>query len=141
MILSRRIVVMLALALTLAACAPRTSKRESDSAPTPPQTQPQTPLQPRPAEPNLQNPEVRAVDRAAKEAFHLMGLSYERTGSYDVSSLASNLELPSGVQWQLEDISETSYALRFTSDNVPDFAWLVTPEGVEPMRAATNRIL
>ncbi len=134
----KRILVALALGLALAACAPRTGENGSS---TPPRTRPQTQPQTSPGAPDLQNPDVRAVDRAAKEAFHLMGLSYERTGAYDVSSLASDLELPPGVRWQLEDISQTSYALRFTSDSVPDIAWLVTPEGVQTSRADANRIL
>lgn len=140
MIPSRRILVALVLGLTLAACAPRTTENERGNA-TPPRTQPNTQPQTPHGAPDLQNPAVKAVDRAAKEAFHLMGLSYERSGSYNVSSLASDLELPPGVKWQLEDISPTNYALRFTSDSVPDFAWLVTPEGVETMTAAANRIL
>lgn len=124
----------LALALALAACAPRTQTSEQiPETPTrPPQT---TPAPDRPSDtPDggvvLTDPAALEVDRAARQAFHLMGLEFARTGAYSVNALVSDLELPSGARWELENLAEDTYALRFTSDNVPDVAWRVTPEGV-----------
>ena len=89
----------------------------------------------------LTDPAALEVDRAAREAFHLMGLEYARTGSYSVNTLVSDLELPSGARWELQDLKPKTYRLRFTSDNVPDVAWLVTPEGVKAQQTSDNRIL
>ena len=136
--LPQRTLMALAITLVLAACAPRTDESSRiPLTPTPPRSAPQTP----PGTPDLSDPDIKAVDGAAKEAFRLMGQSYERGGSYDVSSLASGLKLPPGVRWQLENLSNIDYVLRFTSDTVPDLAWLVTPEGVKIEDVATNRIL
>lgn len=131
--MTKRTVVALALLLTLAACAPRTEAPETA---TPPQTVPGVP-----APPALASPAARAVDRAAREAFHLMGLGYARTGAYSVNVLVSDLDLPSGARWQLENLAEATYALRFTSDDVPGVAWLVTPNGVVTQGTETNEIL
>lgn len=131
--MTRRTLTALALLVTLAACAPRTSTPETVA---PPQTAPETPA---PLE--LNDPAARAVDRAAREAFHLMGLEYARTGAYSVNVLVSDLELPSGARWQLENLSEETYTLRFTADDLPDFSWLVMPDGVVIEQAETNQIL
>ena len=131
--MTKHILTALALLVTLAACAPRTSTPETV---TPPQTAPETP-----APPQLTDPAARAVDRAAREAFHLMGLEFARTGAYSVNVLVSALELPSGARWQLENLAETTYALRFTSDDVPDFSWLVLPDGVVIEQTDANQIL
>ena len=133
----------LALALTLAACAPRTQSTPNAR---PPATQPQPGTQARPNTPPggnrvLTDPAALEVDRAARQAFHLMGLGYARTGAYSVNALVSDLELPSGARWELEDLTPETYRLRFTSDNVPDVAWLVTPEGVQAEQTNDNRIL
>ena len=132
--MTRRTLTALALLVTLAACAPRTDTPEAVTPP--PQTAPETP-----APPQLTDPAARAVDRAAREAFHLMGLEYARTGAYSVNVLVSDLDLPSGARWQLENLAEETYALRFTSDDVPDFSWLVMPDGVVIQQAETNQIL
>ena len=132
--MTRRTLTALALLVTLAACAPRTSTPETVTPP--PQTAPETP-----APPQLTDPAARAVDRTAREAFHLMGLEYARTGAYSVNVLVSDLDLPSGARWQLENLAEATYALRFTSDDVPDFSWLVMPDGVVIEQNETDQIL
>lgn len=142
MTLPKRLFAALTIAAILGACAPRTDESTTiPLTPTPPQTQSQTPPTLKPGTPDLSNPDVKAVDSAAKKAFYLMGLSYEQSGAYDVTSIATDLELPTGVKWQLQDLSETSYTLRFTSDSVPELSWLVTPEGVRTETADPNRIL
>ena len=133
----------LALALAMTACAPRTQPTPTARPPAT-QGQPGTPTRPN-ALPKgnrvLTDPAALEVDRAAREAFHLMGLGYARTGAYSVNTLVSDLELPSGARWELEDLKPKTYKLRFTSDNVPDVAWLVTPEGVKAQQTNDNRIL
>lgn len=135
--MTRHTLTALALLLTVAACAPRAdTPDELPNGAAPPQTAPETPTPPQ-----LTDPAARAVDRAAREAFHLMGLGYARTGAYSVNVLVSDLELPSGARWQLENLAEETYALRFTSDDVPDFSWLVMPDGVVIEQAENNQIL
>lgn len=141
----KRTFTALALALALAACAPRTQTSEqAPGTPTrPPQTTPET--DGTPGTPGggvvLTDPAALEVDRAARQAFHLMGLEFTRTGAYSVNVLVSDLELPSGARWELENITPETYALRFTSDNVPDVAWRVTPEGVTAQEVDANQIL
>lgn len=133
----------LALGLTLAACAPRTQSTPSARPPVT-QEQPGTPTGPNtPPEGNrvLTDPAALEVDRAARQAFHLMGLEYARTGAYSVNALVSDLELPSGARWELEDLKPKTYSLRFTSDSVPGVAWFVTPKGVEAQEVDDNQIL
>lgn len=131
--LCRSALVALLLALTLAACAPRTETSE------PTQVVPETPQQPE-QDPALSDPAALEVERAARQAFHLMGLAFEREGVYGVNVLASELDLPSGASWRLENLTRATYALRFTSDNVPDLSWLVTPEGVARQPLTSNQI-
>ena len=138
----RHIFTALALALALAACAPRTQTPETPARP--PQTVPES-GRPEPDRPPgdglvLTDPAALEVDRAARQAFHLMGLEYTRTGSYSVNVLVSDLNLPSGARWELENLEPETYALRFTSDNVPDVAWRVTPEGVTAEQTDANQI-
>ncbi len=139
----KRIFTALTLALALAACAPRTQTSER----APPTRLPQTSPAPgrTPGTPDggvaLTDPAALEVDRAARQAFHLMGLEFTRTGAYSVNVLVSDLELPSGARWELENLAADTYALRFTSDNVPEIAWRVTPEGVESQQVDTNQIL
>ena len=133
----------LALALALSACAPRTQSTPNAR---PPTTQPQPGTPTRPNTPpggnrTLTDPAALEVDRAARQAFHLLGLEYARTGTYSVNTLVSDLELPSGARWELEDLKPNTYKLRFTSDNVPNVAWLVTPKGVTTQRVDANQIL
>lgn len=138
----RPLLVTLALAVALAACAPRT---ETSEPATPPQTVPQTPTPapPTPTPPAAAppaNPAAQAVERTARQAYRLMEREYGRTGLYSVNVLVSGLELPSGTRWQLENLAPETYALRFTSDEVPDRTWLVTPEGVVTQSAESNEI-
>ncbi len=136
----RRTFTALALALALAACAPRTQTPETPARP--PQTTPETNRTPgTPGGVVLTDPAALEVDRAARQAFHLMGLEYTRTGAYSVNVLVSDLELPSGARWELENLTPETYALRFTSDSVPDVAWRVTPEGVTAQEVEANQIL
>lgn len=98
----------LLLLLALAACAPRAA---------------QTPGAASPAEEQLR--------RTAELAYHRMQIGYLETGTYTTNALV-DLELPRGVRWTLESFSEDDYRLRFTADDLPDAAWLVTPAGTRP---------
>jgi hypothetical protein len=71
------------------------------------------------------------LQRTALVAFHRMEIAFLETGSYTTNALI-DLELPRGVKWTLEDFSERSYRLRFTADNRPGEAWLVSPAGLMP---------
>lgn len=73
------------------------------------------------------------LQRTAQLAFHRMEIGYLQTGSYTTNALV-DLELPRGVKWTLEEFSETAYRLRFTDNNQPGEAWLVSPAGVTPAR-------
>lgn len=136
----------LLVAASLAACAPRT--RTPAPAPVQPpveQPQPEAPAEtPEQGAPGgsivLTDPVALETDRAAREAFHLMELSYLETGVYSANVLLSDLNLPNGVRWMLEDLSETSYTLRITSDALPEVAWFVSPEGVVARQVEDNRI-
>ena len=71
------------------------------------------------------------LQRTAQLAFHRMQIAYLETGNYTTNALV-DLELPRGVKWTLEEFSTNAYRLRFTDDNRPGEAWLVTPAGVAP---------
>jgi len=119
---------------SLAACAPRTEETQPTPAPT--ETEPE-------AGENtitLTDPVALEVDRVAREAYHLMELEYLETGRYSPDVLLRELEQPRGVQWLVEDISETSYRLRITSDQLPEVAWFVSPEGVVARQVEQARI-
>jgi len=135
----KRILMALAVALALAACAPRTEAPEPSTTPAP-----ETPTAPPEAPPTdtltLTDPAALEADRAAREAFHLMGLNYLETGSYSAEILLSELNLPPGVLWAIQEISDTSYTLQITSDSVPGVAWTVTPEGVRARQVVDNQI-
>ncbi|MEX2541575.1 MAG: hypothetical protein WD314_07190 [Trueperaceae bacterium] len=105
--------VLLALTLTLAACAPSAGV-------------------PRPAGTTAAG-EPSELRRTALVAFHRMEIAFLQTGSYTTNALI-DLDLPRGVRWTLEEFSETGYRLRFTDDDRPDVAWLVSPEGVRSAR-------
>ncbi len=135
--------LVVALALSLAACTPRTGTPELA---TPPRTTaPETPAE-IPAETpagetlTLTDPAALEADRAAREAFHLMGLGFLETGRYSAEVLLTDLELPGGVLWEIREISDSSYELQLTSDGVPGVAWSVTPEGVSARQVEDNRI-
>ena len=101
------------LLLLLAACAPRTQNASTET------------------DPVLSSPAAQETERVAMAAYHRMELAQLEDGSYTTNVLI-NLDVPQGVRWMLEDLTDTSYTLRFTSTNVPDVAWIVTPDGVEP---------
>ena len=101
----------LALALLLAACAPQAIARA------------------------FATPEAEAVETIARIAFHRMEIARLEVGSYTTNALI-DLDLPSGVRWIVTDFSADGYALRFTSDDLPQLAWLVSPAGVR--RALAN---
>jgi hypothetical protein len=133
----KRILTALALALALAACTPRTATPAAPAAPAPEESEREEPERERRV---LTDPAALEADRAAREAFHLMGLAYLETGSYSAEVLLRELNLPPGVLWAIQEISETSYTLQLTSDSVPGVAWTVTPEGVVARAVADNRI-
>ena len=101
----------------LAACAPRTQGTSAA---------PET-------EVTFESPAAQEASRVATAAYHRMELAQLENGAYTTNVLI-NLELPRGVRWMLEDLNDDAYTLRFTSANVPNAAWIVTPEGVEPRR-------
>ena len=64
-----------------------------------------------------------------------MEIGFLQTGTYTTNALV-DLDLPRGVKWTLEEFSDSSYQLRFTSDDQPEEVWLVSPRGV--MAAASS---
>ena len=86
----------------------------------------------------LETPEAVATNRAALEAWHLMELARLQTGEYTTNALV-DLSLPQGVQWRVESFSGDEYALRFTSSNVSELEWLVTPQGVSATRVTGDQ--
>lgn len=69
------------------------------------------------------------LQRAALEAFHRMEIAFLQTGSYSTNALI-DLDLPRGVKWTLEEFDDSGYRLRFTDDERPRDAWIVSPAGV-----------
>ena len=104
--------VLLSLALLVSACAPRVGKPNA------------TPSA------SLETPQARATAETAEIAYHRMAIGFLQTGEYTTNALLE-LSLPRGVKWTLEEFSGDNYRLRFTSDEVPAYAWLVTPQGVQ----------
>lgn len=96
----------LSLALLLAACAPQAIS------------------------PAFSTPEAETVERIARVAYHRMEIGLLEVGSYTTNVLV-DLDLPSGVRWIVTDFSADGYALRFTSDALPQVAWLVSPRGIQ----------
>ena len=111
------------LGLLLSACAPQATQQATQGAPATGSTI------------TLDTPEAVAINRAALEAWHLMELARLQTGQYTTNALV-DLTPPQGVQWRVEGFSGDAYTLRFTSSNVTDLEWLVTPEGVSAVRVA-----
>ncbi len=102
---------LLILAVALASCAPRITSASFDT------------------------PEGIAIERVAEIAYHRMEIGRLETGSYTTNVLI-DLDLPRGVRWMVVDFTVTSYGLHFTSDTLPDVAWLVSPEGVHRIATA-----
>ena len=105
---------LLGLVLLFSACAPRATNT-SDSSATP------------------SAPQAQQTEETAEIAYHRMAIGFLQTGEYTTNVLLE-LSLPKGVKWTLEAFSTTDYRLRFTSDDVSGYAWLVTPEGVRVTR-------
>jgi hypothetical protein len=72
---------------------------------------------------------AKEVEQIANIAFHRMEISRLETGTY-TTNILMDLPLPQGAAWTLESLAEDDYQLRFSSVNVPGFAWLVSPLGV-----------
>jgi hypothetical protein len=75
------------------------------------------------------SPESQQLERTARLAYHKMEEARLETGTYTTNILAE-LALPQGVLWQLETLTNETYQLRFVSNDVPGFAYLVNPDGV-----------
>ncbi len=101
---SAAVLVLAALLLVLAACAPATAAFDT--------------------------PAAREVERSAEEAFHRMELGRLQLGVYTRNALV-DLDLPRGARVTVEAFSDDDYTLRFTSDAALEIAWLVTPRGVQ----------
>ena len=99
---------ILALVLLLSACAPQ--------------------LGPAPAQTDQAASELQ---RTAQLAFHRMEIGFLQTGAYTTNALV-DLDLPRGMRWTLEEFTDGFYRLRFTDDDNPDEAWVVSPRGVSP---------
>ena len=111
----RLLAAALGFTLLVSACAPRTASSN------PPNT---------PASASLETPQARATAETAEIAYHRMAIGLLQTGEYTTNALLE-LALPTGVKWTLEEFSGADYRLRFTSDDVPVYVWLVTPRGVQ----------
>ena len=84
----------------------------------------------------LESQEAIETRQAADIAYHQMEIGKLESGDYNTNVLA-DLALPKGTQWTLVAFGEGTYTLRFTSQAITDFAWLVSPEGVRLMQLAT----
>ena len=119
--MNRQLCILAITLSLLAACAPRTQNASIRS------------------DPLLSSPAAREVERVATAAFYRMELAKLEDGVYTTIVLI-NLDLPKGlgIRYMLEDLTVTSYTLRFTSTEVPGVAWIVTPDGVEPRRVGVD---
>ena len=105
--------------LLVSACAPRTAPSNNPPGGAAPV-----------ASAALGTPQARATAETAEIAYHRMAIGFLQSGEYTTNALLE-LALPKGVKWTLDEFSGTDYRLRFTSDEVPVYAWLVTPQGVQ----------
>jgi len=101
-------VIVAALLLALAACAPALDGVDTSA---------------------FETPAALEVERAAQEAYHRMELGRLRVGVYTTNVLV-DLDLPRGARVTVEAFGDDDYRLRFTSDAALDLAWIVTPDGV-----------
>ena len=111
----RLLAAALGFTLLFSACAPRAAS------PNPPNSPPNA---------SLETPQAKATAETAEIAYHRMAIGLLQTGEYTTNALLE-LALPTGVKWTLEEFSGADYRLRFTSDDVPVYVWLVTPRGVQ----------
>lgn len=84
---------------------------------------------PQAVSPAFSSPEGQAVQRVAEVAFHRMEIGRLETGNYTTNVLV-DLNMPQGVRWIVTDFTSDSYTLRFSADDLPEVAWLVSPRGV-----------
>lgn len=101
------VLLLLSLSLSLYGCLPR----------------------PRQAATVLESSEARAAEQVARIAYHRMEIGKLQSGDYSTNVLI-DLDLPQGVQWTLVSFGEGSYQLRFSSELVASYSWLVSPLGV-----------
>jgi hypothetical protein len=99
-----RLPILVILLLALSACAPRTRDP-------------------------LNSPQAQATDKIAQEVFHRMEIGKLQTGDYTTNALV-DLRLPQGVTWTLTAFGSGAYQISVTSQEVPGYTWLVSPEGV-----------
>ncbi len=78
----------------------------------------------------VNSPAAQQLEQIANIAFHRMEISRLESGLYTTNVLM-DLPLPQGAAWTLESLAQDAYQIRFTSVNVPGFAWLVSPDGVK----------
>lgn len=82
--------------------------------------------------PGAQLPEPSSeLTQVADLIYHRMEVTYLETGAYDTAALME-VHLPRGAMWTIISFAEdrTSYELRLTSANEPDWAWRITNRGV-----------
>lgn len=101
--------------LVLAACAPATTQQQTIT---------------------LNSPEATVIQTTAELAYHRMEIGYLETGAYTTNVLV-DLTLPQGVRWTIEGFAGNDYTLRFTSDEIAQYIWLVSPEGIKVIPAAS----
>ncbi len=77
----------------------------------------------------LESQEAIETRQVADIAFHRMEIGKLQSGEYNTNVLV-DLVLPQGTQWTLIAFGEGTYTLRFSSQAISGFAWLVSPEGV-----------
>ncbi len=86
----------------------------------------------------LESQEAIQTRQVADIAYHQMEIGKLESGEYNTNVLA-DLVLPRGTLWTLVAFGEGSYTLRFTSQAITDFAWLVSPAGVTLTQLSTGQ--
>lgn len=84
----------------------------------------------------LESSAARQAQTTAEEAYHRMEIGKLQTGEYSPNALI-DLELPKGILWTIESFGADSYRLRVASQDIRDYSWLVTPEGVQLLTAVS----
>lgn len=107
----RPFLIVFALLCILSACAPRLST----------------------SHPVLNSVEALETAKTAQIAYHRMEIGLLQTGDYTTNALLE-LGLPQGVKWELQSFNSGDYELSFTSEAVPEYAWLVSSKGVRRVR-------
>lgn len=87
----------------------------------------------------LESSEAIETQKIAELAFHRMEIGKLESGEYTTNVLI-DLALPQGTQWTLIAFSEGSYTLRFSTESISDYIWLVSPTGVQlsPLSTVEN---